>query len=168
MTLSAVVIIISHKTKEIVVFALYAFHVHPIDELWIEFVTGQHNRWYPIHDYAAALGEQKCHALPFWYAFTGCDTVSQITGRAKKTAWNTWLTYPDVTETFVRSSVLQELDDEYFAHLQRFVILMYDRTSGLEDVNTCRKDCLLNEVGLSKNVHQQRMPYINILNVHSY
>ena len=29
--------------------------------------------------------------------------------------------------------------DEDFFHLQRFVILMYDKTSGLADVNVCRK-----------------------------
>ena len=52
--------------------------------LWIEFGVGKHRRWLPIHTYASLLGESKCTALLFWYAFIGCDTVSSFCGRGKK------------------------------------------------------------------------------------
>ena len=58
-----------------------------VDELWVEFGLGKDRKWLPIHIYAKALGEEICMALPFWYAFTGCDTVSQFSGREKKIAW---------------------------------------------------------------------------------
>jgi hypothetical protein len=64
--------------------------------------VGQHRRWLPIHGYASILNEDVCKALPFWFTFTGCDTVSMFAGRGKKTAWTTWQKYPDVTETFAR------------------------------------------------------------------
>ena len=43
-----------------------------------------------------------CMAIPFWYAFGGCDTVSQFSG--KKTAWNTWKKLGNCTELFARLS----------------------------------------------------------------
>ena len=87
---------------DVVVIALCVFHSLNLSELWIEFGTGQHRRWLPIHDYATLLGEEICRALPFWYAITGCDTVSMFAGRGKKTCWIAWGIYPEVTETFVR------------------------------------------------------------------
>ena len=35
-----------------------------------------------------------------FHAFTGCDTVSSFGGRGKKTAWETWKAYEDVTPVF--------------------------------------------------------------------
>ena len=94
--------------------------------------------------------------------------MSHFAGRGKKTAWNTWLAYRDVTETFVRSSTLEEFNDEDFFHLQRFVILLYDNTSGLADVNVCRKylftkrgrpieKCPLTKDALSQHAKQAKL-----------
>lgn len=37
-----------------------------------------------FHAYAKALVEDICRATLFWYAFTGCDTVSQLLGKKRK------------------------------------------------------------------------------------
>jgi len=34
--------------------------------------------------------------------FTGCDTVSMFSGKGKKSAWNAWQSFPEVTKAFVR------------------------------------------------------------------
>ena len=47
--------------------------------------------------------------------------------------------YPEVIEVFIRASDLVEMGERDFSIIQRYVILMYDRTSGIEDVNDCRK-----------------------------
>ena len=39
----------------------------------------------------AFLGPDICKALPFFYAFTGCDIVSSFYGKGKCKAWDTWL-----------------------------------------------------------------------------
>lgn len=78
-------------------------------------------------------------ALPFWYAFTGCDTVSQFAGRAKKTAWKTWSSFSQVTETFARLASCGELITADLEILERYVVLMYDRTCPVASVNECRK-----------------------------
>ena len=85
---------------DVVVIALSQFHKLEIEELWIEFGTGTNLHWLPIHEYANNLGESTCQAMPVWFAFTGCDTVSSFFGRGKKIAWNTLKSYPAVIDTF--------------------------------------------------------------------
>ena len=86
--------------NDVVIIALYAFWHLDVDELWVEYGVGKDRRWLPIHTHAHQLGESVCHALLFWHAFTGCDTVSQFAGRGKKTAWNAWVSLPEATKTF--------------------------------------------------------------------
>lgn len=87
---------------DVVVIAVSMFRELNIEKLWIEFGTGRKKRWLPIHSYAAKLGENVCRGLRFWYAFTGCDTVSSFCGRGKRISWDVWKSYPGVTDTFVR------------------------------------------------------------------
>jgi len=55
-----------------------------LEELWIEFGTGRNKRYFPIHQLANSLSEEVCRALPFWFTFTGCDTVSMFAGKGEK------------------------------------------------------------------------------------
>ena len=75
---------------DVVVIALYAFWFLNIVELWVEFSSGKDKRWIPLHLYDKALGEELCTALPFWFAFTGCDRVSQFASRGKRIFWSRW------------------------------------------------------------------------------
>ena len=84
------------------VIAMYVLWDLDVEELWIEFGARKYKRWLPIHTYAHEVGEEVCRALLFWYALTGCDTVSQFLGRGKKTAWNAWGWHLEATETFAR------------------------------------------------------------------
>ena len=87
---------------DVVVIAIHVFRKLNIEELWVEFGTARNKRWLPIHEYVASLGDDVCAALPFWYAFTGCDTVSSFGGRGKKLCWDVWKSHHDVTDTFKR------------------------------------------------------------------
>lgn len=122
-----------------VVIALYAFWFLNIEQLWIEFGQGKDQRWYPIHKYAMALGEEICMGIPFWYAFSGCDTVSQFGGRGKKTAWNTWRKLGNCTETFARLSSISDILDNDLKTIEMFVVSMYDMSCPVWTVNECRK-----------------------------
>ncbi len=110
-----------------------------IPELWVAFGTGKHFRFIPAHDVASALGADRCIALPMFHAFTGCDTVSCFGGRGKRTAWETWRSYNDVTPAFSALASTPEGIDQWLEPLERFVVLLYDRTNGLGSVNQARK-----------------------------
>ena len=111
-------------------------------ELWLAFGTGKDFRYLPAHEIANALGVPKASSLPAFHAFTGCDTVSGFSGKGKKSAWEVWRVFPEVTEAFIElsSSGITTIRDELFELLERFVIVLYDRTSQLTDINNARKD----------------------------
>ena len=91
---------------------------------------------------ARALGPEKCIALPVFHAFTGCDTVSSFAGRGKKTAWDTWKAYEDVTGAFCALAACPspETIELWLKPLERFVVLLYDRTGIQGSVNEARKE----------------------------
>ena len=126
---------------DVVVLAVTAAQRLNIDELWVAFATGRSFRFLAAHEIAKTLGPNKCRALPFFHAFTGCDTVSCFGGRGKKTAWETWKSDDGVTAAFGALSATPNSTtiDECIAPLQRFVVLLYDRTSSQEHVNDARK-----------------------------
>ena len=109
-------------------------------ELWVGFGTGIHLRYIAAHEIARKLNPQVSSALPFFHAFTGCDTVSCFYGKGKKTAMDTWKCFPAVTTTFLSlGSTPSEVNDTCMATLERFMVLLYDRTSAKTAVDDARK-----------------------------
>src|SRR6218665_280190 len=70
-------------------------------KFWIHFGTGKSSRLIAVHDLSNSLGPDKCKTLPVFHCFTGCDTASSFASKGKKTAWETWSSYPVVTEAFL-------------------------------------------------------------------
>ena len=102
----------------------------------------KHTCYIAAHEIAKTLGLNMSTSLPFFHAFTGCDTVSCFNGKGKRTARDTWQPFPDVTEAFlILSCSPNELteDSVCFDLIQRFVVLMYDRNSDITATNEVRK-----------------------------
>ena len=74
--------------SDIVIIAIFLFHLLGLKELWISYGKGKHYRDIPIHIICNNLGESKSHALPFFHALTGCDLTSAFKTIGKRTAWN--------------------------------------------------------------------------------
>ena len=47
--------------------------------------------YYNVNAIGNTLEERVCRGLPFFYAFTGCDTVSSFYGHSKSKFWDTWM-----------------------------------------------------------------------------
>lgn len=124
---------------DLVVLAVASVQRIDVMELWIAFGTGRNFRFLAAHEMARALGPDRCIALPMFHAFTGCDTISCFAGRGKKTAWDTWSVYETITKAFCSLMEKPESVNDNMKSLERFVILMYDRTSSLNCVNQVRK-----------------------------
>ena len=111
-----------------------------VEELWIAFEVGKHLHYLSIHKIASSLNTEQCEGLPFFHVLTGCDTVSFFSGKGKKTAFQAWKCYPEATEVFRTLSTPQAmLSDEQLRILERFVVLMYNRTTPHQDVNKARQ-----------------------------
>ena len=71
---------------DVVVLALCHFFNLDLQDLWIEIGTGKNRRWFPIHLHVETLQQEMCQTLHFWFALTGCDSVSMFAGWGKGTA----------------------------------------------------------------------------------
>ena len=109
-------------------------------ELWVTFGTGANLRYIAAHKICNRLGPRVSKALPFFHAFTGCDTVSYFAGKGKKTAFEAWKLYPEVTHAFLLlTQEPQEVSESCMTNIERLTVLIYDRTSSKLTVNEARK-----------------------------
>ena len=123
--------------KVLIVLAIASFEKINPDELWVAFGRV---KYIPVHQLVNTIHPQMCSTLPFFHALSGCDTVSSFSGRGKKTAWHTWLRFPEVTNAFEAVTMMpSEIDDAVLSVLETFVVLLYERTSGLTRGNDARK-----------------------------
>jgi len=127
--------------SDVVVIAIYSFNqMGPLSGLWIEFGVEKYKRTIAIHDIVSGLPANVTMNLPFFHAFTGCDTVSTFSGIGKRTASNVWMKFREVDEVFNSLSAgFTEIDSELFRILQRYIVLLYDRSSDTDEVNICRR-----------------------------
>ena len=125
---------------DVVVLAIAMFERINPEEYWIAFGTKSNFHYIPVHSIAAAMDSRACAVFHVFHAFTGCDTTSALAGRGRKTAFNTWKLFPEVTAAFEDLLHMQEnIGDTSISTLQRFVVLVYDRTSDIAEVSEARK-----------------------------
>ena len=137
----------------VIILAITLFSSLNIEELWIEFGSGQNRRWYPIHEIVNSIGRQCCEGILFQYAFTGRDSVSSFSRCVKIKAWETWSAYPGATECFIKlSTSIENLSEEDVSILERYVVLLYDRSSTTHSINECRKQLSAKKARLIENI----------------
>ena len=81
--------------------------------LYLQLVT-PNPTWYNILPLIEHLTVDVCKALPYFYAFTGCDAVSSFNGKGKCTFFDTWMeseSKNDLTKTFIKLAELINSDD---------------------------------------------------------
>ena len=134
-------ILIRTVDTDIVVLAVSRVHDFSVDEIWIAIGTGKHFRYLPIHSIAEQLGPERSRALPMFHSITGCNTVSFFSGRGKTSAWDEWNVFPQITDTFsMLASVPEEIPEQAVVLIQRFIVLLYSRTSSQTTVNKARQE----------------------------
>jgi len=76
-----------------------------------------------------------------FHSLTGYDTASSFASRGKKTAWAVWNVLPELTRALLKlSSAPSDIPEEILHTTERFVILLYGRTSTCTDIdNACKK-----------------------------
>ena len=125
----------------VVVLAVYAINHLPAGcELWLTFGTGKSFRYLAAHQIAASLRPEMSHVLPIVHALTGCDTVSSFPGHRKKTAWATRKSWPELTDALlILADGPKEILDDVMNISERFVILLFDRTSTCTKVDQAKR-----------------------------
>ena len=90
---------------------------------------GKDLHYYDINAISSKLGTDMCEGLPFFYAFTGCDTVSSMFNVSKCTFWdnlNLQKNLPDLLEIFKELSKQPlSLTSRQINLLELFVLRVY-------------------------------------------
>ena len=85
--------------------------------------------YYDINKISLNLEEEKCRALPFFYALTGCDVVSSFYNHGKCKFWDRWFESEeeeDLTKVFINLSEKPEsIEEDQISVIERFVGLVY-------------------------------------------
>ena len=150
---------INSQDTDVLIIVLGFFHQlqarYNFNDIVIDF--GLTNR-YSVSTIAEKLGTTVCQALPFFHALTGCDTTSAFKNIGKKTAYEVMIkVLPDIQNTFSTfffnpfKQITKESPE--FKAIERFVILLYSRTSPHTSVNEARM-----EMYFQKTQNLERVP----------
>lgn len=108
----------------------------------MEFGVGKDLKVISINKLYAFLGNDISNSLPFFHAFSGSDSTSGFRGKGKKTIFKIWKSFPEATQTFLKISSNPfeaiNISSDIFKVLERFTVLVYDKTSDSESVNQTR------------------------------
>ena len=123
------------------------------DERWVAFGVGTNYQYIAAHEMVATMTPTKYLSLPVLHAFTGCDTVSSFASKAKKTAWETWKSFSEVNGAFKELQCMPgETSNESMELLERFMVLMYNRTSEATEVNDTRRQLFTQKSRTLENI----------------
>ena len=115
---------------DVIVLALSVVSTLPVDEFWTTYGSGKNVQHMPAHVVTSSLGPSKASALPMFHALTGSDTVSFFRNCGKKSAWDVWNVFPELTPVLCALKASPEIiTEESLAVLERFVVILYDRTN---------------------------------------
>ncbi|CAE1318539.1 unnamed protein product [Acanthosepion pharaonis] len=111
-------------------------HGENVDRLW----QGGAHSMDPNTRPCIFFGPEKTEVILFFHVFSGCDVVTEFNGKGKK-AWQTWNVCNDALATFAKlSHCPPEINESDLQVLERFVVLMYDRSSDATTVDETKLD----------------------------
>ncbi|KAG0730168.1 hypothetical protein GWK47_028830 [Chionoecetes opilio] len=117
--------------------------------IWVAFGTGKNFMYLDINAICYALGKDRSTALPMFHSFTCCDTTSAFFGTGKKSVWEAWNAYVEVTEAFNNLMnhpyMTVTVNCKEFQLLERFTVIIYNKKSNLDSVNEARRELFLPE-----------------------
>ena len=136
---------------DVLVLAVNVCTKHPeIEQLVIHFGSGKNFRVIDVISICSGLGIACSCVLPLFHSFTGCDTVSSFAGRGKKTAWSVWKTFPELTHALqtLTNNPDAYKEEKILAVIQKYVVLLYNRTCSVDSVNDARRKLFASRSGL--------------------
>ena len=112
------------------------------------------------------LGRETSVSLPFFHALTGCDTTSHFLGRGKKSSWEPWKSYPDVTKAFLFAyKKLLQFPSPQMRLLERYLCALYDKTTPLCSVNELRKELFCKIAKTMENIPPTHVHSYMLINI---
>ena len=105
----------------------------PDIDLWIAFGVSKYFALYSINAIYQETGVNTAQALPVFHAFSGCDTTSSFQGKVKRSVWEAWKSFIEVTSAFllIAENPFKAIDitSPHFVTLEQFTVILDDKTS---------------------------------------
>ena len=141
-------IVIRTVDTDILIILIGQFHLirdqYEDIDVSVAFGTGKDYIIHNINNVCSKLGKDVSQSLPTFHAFSGCDSTSGFHGKGKKSAWEAWKAFPEVTSAFLHNyeHPFDQFDSSswQFQLLERFTVILYDRTSTCKLVNKARRE----------------------------
>ena len=117
----------------------HLFSSNSID-LICQFGFGDKKKYHCIKTIASSIGPDKCKALPFFHAFSGCDTVSSFYGHSKTKIWDSWFkssNMEQITNIFTElSNQPKEITSTQIDIIEEFLMsVYYPKSNNLESID---------------------------------
>ena len=124
------------RTIDTDVLVLLLAHIPQVDDVNINAYLINSEKYYDVQKIIRTLGPITCKALPFFYAFSGCDIVSSFYGKGKCKMYDIWMncSYKDeMTELFTQlGKSPSDVTDNQMSLLERYILELYgSRASSL-------------------------------------
>ena len=89
--------------------------------------TGLDAKTYDVIQLRDMIGHHRGLALPFFHAFTSCDTTSSFYRYGKCRFWDTWMREdPEVTSIFIElSNAPTEIREDQICKIENFLVSIY-------------------------------------------
>ena len=130
---SGVTIIVVRTVNSDVIIAFRHFAGNFNSKVFSYFGSGNKACFYNINEICLSLGEDVCHSLPFFFAFSGYDTVSSFFNQGKCKMWDRWLDNHnrlEITQVFCELSNMPVcVTTTQLKELENFVLFMYNPKS---------------------------------------
>ena len=138
--------------------------------LYLKLVTAN-STWHNVLSLIEHLTIDVCKALPYFYAFTGCDTVSSFNGKGKCTFFDTWMESKkknDLTKTFIKPGNMPESINSDDRNTLEFLVktVYFGNVKDIENIslNEMRKHHFIQS---TSNNLKKIAPSSDALNMHS-
>ena len=104
------------------------------EEVWMSSGTSKDKHFIPVCTVRENLEPEVVHNILSFHALTGSDCTSQFFGYGKRTAWKTYLKFPNLLKDLGHSP---DIDTD---NIELFVIQMYSSTTNATSVNDLRAE----------------------------
>ena len=87
-----------------------------------------------------------------FHTFSGCDTTSRFSG--KKSFYEAWKNVPGITPltTTVQINSADDINEDEYRLIEKFVVVLYSRTCNAETVNAARRKLFAQENRTIENI----------------
>jgi len=129
-------------------------------ELWVAMETGSHLRYIAAHEISHSLGSEMSKSIPVFTHSLDAMRCPASLGEARRPLLQ-YQSYPAVTDAFLQLATTPTplVSEACMIYLERFVILLYDRTSNKANANEARKQLFAQKGRAYDAQHTKRTAY---------